>query len=86
MSSIDPVSSSEPCADHDEVVARSLEIVEQMGREHHGQSAARDRRHQRLQERPSGERVEAGDRFVEQQQLGLLRQCERQRQLCPLPA
>ena len=45
-----------------------------------------DAAHQRLQELPAGQRVEARDRFVEQQQPRPLGQRERQRDLGPLAA
>ena len=58
--------------EHDEVVAHPLDVGDQMRGEHHADPVLGDGLHQALQELPPGQRVQARDRLVEQQQLGPL--------------
>ena len=55
---------------HDEVVADPFQVGDQVRGEHDAELVLGDGLHQVLQELPAGERVEAGDRLVEDQQLG----------------
>ena len=55
---------------HDQVVADPLEVGDQMRGQHDAHPMLGDGLHQALQELPPGERVEAGDRLVEEEQLG----------------
>ena len=71
---------------HDQVVAGPLEVGDQVRGEHDAELVLGDGLHQVLQELAPGERVEAGDRLVEDQQLGALGDAERQRQLRALAA
>ena len=68
------------------MVADPLEVGEDVGREDNRHAALRDRLERRLHELPPRERVERGDRLVEQQQLRPLRERQRQRDLRALPA
>ena len=54
---------------HDQVVADPLQVGHQVRRQDHAHALVHDGLHQALQELPPGERVEAGDRLVEDQQL-----------------
>ena len=72
--------------EHDEVVAHPLDVGDQMRGEHDADPVLGDGLHQALQEFPPGERVQAGDRLVEQQQLGPLGDREGQGEPGPLPA
>ena len=71
--------------DH-EVVADALEVGDDVRREHDGDPVSLDRLHHRVQELAARERVERRHRLVEQQQLGPLRERERQRDLRLLAA
>ncbi|GAB3802384.1 hypothetical protein GCM10027605_21760 [Micromonospora zhanjiangensis] len=71
---------------HDQVVADPFQVRQQVRGEQHGAARVGDAAHQRLEELASGQRVQAGDRLVEQQQPGPLGQGERQRHLGALPA
>jgi hypothetical protein len=66
-----------------QVVADPLEVADQ---EHDGRPAVGHRRHEGLQELPTRQGVEAGDRLVEQQQLGSLGQRQGERDLGALAA
>ena len=68
------------------MVADALEVGDDVRREDHGHAGLRDDLHHRLQELAPRERVERGDRLVEQQQLGPLRERERERDLRLLAA
>ncbi len=57
-----------------------------MGGDHHGRLGLGGRLHERLQELAAGQRVEAGDRLVQQQQLGSLGQRQGERDLGALAA
>ena len=57
---------------HDQVVADPLEVGDQVRGQHDAELVLGDGLHQVLQELAPGERVEAGDRLVEDQQLGAL--------------
>ena len=70
----------------DEVVADPLEVGKDVGREHDRQLALRDRLEHGLHELAARERVERGDRLVEEEQLRPLRERERERDLRALPA
>ena len=69
---------------HDEVVADPLQVGDQVRGQDHGQAADCYRVGQQGEEVPPGQRVERGDRFVQQQQPGLLGQDQGQRDLSPL--
>ena len=70
----------------DDVVADPLEVGDDVRGQQHADLVLGDRLHQHLQELASGQRVEAGDRLVEDQQLGSLREPEGQRELGALAA
>ena len=70
----------------DEVVADPLEVGDEMGGENDAHAVLGDDLHQAAQEVAPGDRVEARDRLVEDQQLGPLRDRQRQRQLGSLAA
>ena len=72
--------------EHDEVVAHALEIGDQVRGQHDADAVLGDDLHQVLQELAPGERVEARDRLVEDQQLGPLRDRQRERELRALAA
>ena len=71
---------------HDEVVGDPFQVGDQVRGQHDGQAAVGDRGGQGGEEVPPGERVQRGDRLVEQQQPGPLGQGQRQRDLGPLAA
>ena len=64
--------------EHDEVVADALEIGDEVRGENDAHAMFGDDLHQAPEEVASGNRVEAGDRLVQDQQLGPL--CDRKRQ------
>ena len=70
--------------EHDEVIAHSLEVGDDVRREDHRESAFGDRFHQRLQELSPRERIERRRRLVEDEQLGTFCESECQRDLCLL--
>lgn len=72
--------------EHDQVVADALQVGQQVRGEQNCGPGVRDAAHQRLEELPPGQRIEAGHRLVEQQQPGLLGQRQSERHLGPLPA
>ena len=72
--------------EHDQVVADALQLVHDVGGEQDGHPAFGDRAHEDLQELMSGQRVEAGHRLVEDEQVRPLRQGQGQRHLGLLPA
>ena len=57
-----------------------------MRRQHHRQVLLGDGLHQVLQELPPGQRVQAGHRLIQEQQLRPLGDRQGQRELGPLPA
>ena len=59
--------------ENDQVVAYPFQVGHQVRRQHHADALVGDGCHQRLQELPPGQRVQAGDRLVEQQQLRTFR-------------
>ena len=63
------------------MVADSFEVGHDVGGEQHADLLLGHSLHQHLQELPSGQRVQARDRLVEDQQLGPLGQPQRQREL-----
>ena len=71
---------------HDQVVADAFEVGDQVRGQHDAELVLGDRLHQVLQELSPRERVEAGDRFVEDQQLGALGDAQRQGELGALAA
>jgi len=73
-----------PVGDDDQAVAHPLEVGDEVRRQDHGEVAVGDGLHEGLHELPAGERVEAGQGLVQQQQLGALAQRQRQRDLGPL--
>ena len=76
-----------PRADkHDQVVADPFQVRDQVRGQHHGQLLLGDGLHQVLQELPAGQRVQAGHRLVQDQQLGTLGDGQGQRELGALPA
>jgi hypothetical protein len=58
--------------ENDQVVADPFEVGDQVGGQHDAEALLGDRLHQALQELPPGERVQAGDRLVEDEQFGPL--------------
>ena len=72
--------------EHDQVVADPLEVGDQVRRQHDAHPLLGVDLHQDLQELASGQRVEARDRLVEDQQLRPLRDRQGQRELRPLAA
>ena len=72
--------------EHDEVVTDPLEVGDQMRGEHDADPVLGHDLHQALQELPPGQRVQARDRLVEQQQLGPLGDREGQGELGALAA
>ena len=70
----------------DEVVADPLKVGDEVGGEHDAHRLLGRERHQVLKELPASERVKAGDRLVEHEQLGPLGDRQRQRELRALPA
>ena len=71
---------------HDQVVADPFQVGEQVGGQHHRHPLLGHRAHQRLEELAAGQRVEAGERLVQQQQLRPPGKGERQGDLGALPA
>ena len=71
---------------HDQVVADPLEVGDQVRGQHDAELVLGDGLHQVLQELAPGQRVEARDRLVEDQQLGPLGEAEGQRELGALAA
>ena len=71
---------------HDEVVGDALEVGHEVRRDHDAEPVLGHDLHQALQELAAGERIEAGDRLVEDQQLGALGHGQGQRELRPLSA
>ena len=67
--------------EHDEEVAHALDVAHKVRREHDAHVVARNRRHQQSEEFAARERVEAGHRLVEQEQLGALGERDREGQL-----
>ena len=72
--------------EHDQVVADALEVGDQVRGQHDAELVLGDGLHQVLEELAPGERVEAGDRLVEDQQLGALGEPEGERELGALAA
>ena len=70
----------------DHVVADPFEVGDDVRGEQHTDLVLGDRLHQYLEELASGQRIEARDRLVQDQQLGPLRQPERQGELGSLTA
>ena len=84
---VDVATQRNPAADEDdEVVADTFQVGDEVRREDDADALHGDDLHQRLQELASRERVKGSDRLVEQQQLGSLGYCHRERQLRALPA
>ena len=71
---------------HDEVVADPFQVGDHVRGQQDAELVLGDRLHQHLQELAAGERVEARDRLVEDQQLGPLGQAQGERELRALPA
>ena len=72
--------------EHDQVVADAFEIGDEMRREHDADTALGDDLHQVLEELAPRERIQARDRLVEEQQLGPLRDRQREGELRALTA
>ena len=84
---VDVAGDPDPGVDqHDQVVADPLEVGDQVRGQHDAELLLGDGLHQVLQELPAGQRVEAGDRLVEDQQLGPLGDAQGQRELGALAA
>ena len=85
------IASSEPhehdpaAVDQRHVVRDALDLVEQVRREEDRPALLGDRADDRRQDLPAHDRVEAGRRLVEHQQLGPERQRRQQPRPCPLP-
>ena len=71
--------------EHDEVVTHVLEVGHQVRGEEHAHAVLRDHLHQALEELATGQRVEAGHRFVEDEELGPLGHRQGERELCARP-
>ena len=69
---------------HHQVVAHPLEVADQVRGQHHADLAVGHHLHQVGQELAAGQRVEAGHRLVEDQQLGALGDGDGEGQLGPL--
>ena len=72
--------------EHDDVVADPLQVGDHVRGEQHADLVVGDGLHQCLQELASGQRVEAGDRLVEDEQLRPLGETQGQGELRPLTA
>ena len=70
---------------HDHVVADTFEVADKMGRQHDADVSFGDHFADAVEELSSGERVEAGDWFIEDQQLGPLRDGHGEGELRTLP-
>jgi hypothetical protein len=66
---------------HDQVVADALQVGDQVRGHHDAAFLIRGDLHQDLQELPAGQRVQTGDRLVQDQQLGPLGEGQRLGQL-----
>ena len=73
------------CRQHDQVIAETFEISQQVGGEDDGDPLLRDAGHQGLQEFTARERIQAGDRLVQDEELGPLGEGYRERHLGSLP-
>jgi hypothetical protein len=71
---------------HDQEVAHTLEVGDEVRGEDDAHLLVRDCLHQYLKEFPAGERVKAGDWLVEYEELGSLRDGQGEGQLGPLSA
>jgi hypothetical protein len=71
---------------HDQVAGHPLELRHYVRGEHHGQAVFGHAGHQGRHDVLPGERIQAGQRFVEQQQPRTARDGQRQRELCLLAA
>ena len=69
---------------HDQVVADPLEVGHQVRREDHAHAMVDDHLHQALEELAPGQRVEAGHRLVEDEELGPLGHGQGEGELGPL--
>jgi len=84
---VDLAGHADPGGDeHDQVVADAFQVGDQVRGQDHAGAVFGDIRHQALQELPPGEGVEAGDRFVEDEQVGSFRNGQGQRELRALSA
>ena len=84
---VDLAGDADPGGDqHDQVVADAFQVGDQVRGQDDAGAVVGDERHQALQELAPGERVEAGHRLVEDQQLGPFRDGQGQRELGALPA
>ena len=72
--------------EHDEVVADPLDVADQVRGQHDAGLLLGDGLHQVLQELPPGQRVQARDRLVEQQQVRPLGGCQGEGELGALAA
>ena len=72
--------------EHDQVVAHPLQVGDEMRGEHDAHLPFGHELHQPLQELPAGQRVEAGHRLVEDEQLGPLGHRQGEGELRPLAA
>ena len=69
-----------------QVVAYPFQVGDQVRGQHDAGAVLGDRLHQALQELPPGQRVQAGERLVEDEQLGPLGQCQGEGELGSLAA
>ncbi len=72
--------------EHDEVVTDPLEVGDEVRGEHDAHSVLGDDLHEALQELAPGERVEAGHRLVEEEELGPFRDRQGEGELGSLAA
>ena len=84
--STSPATSHARVDQHDQVVADPFQVGDQVRGEHDAELVLGDGLHQALQELAPGQRVEAGDRLVEDQQLGALGDAQGERELGALAA
>ena len=75
-----PSSRTPPVGQQHDVVADALDVGDHVRRDHDRRLRLGDAVHQQLQELAAGERVEAGERLVEQEQLRPLPERERERE------
>ena len=85
-SSTSPATRTRESTEHDQVVADPLEVGDQVRGQHDADAVLGDDLHQALQELAPGQRVEAGHRLVEDQQLRPLGHGQGQRELGALAA
>ena len=79
-----PASRTPPLGQQDDVIADALDVRDHVRRDHDRRRRLGHAVHQKLQELAAGERVEAGERLVEQHELRPLAEREREREPRPV--